>query len=509
MTDDELASSDAGTLGALMTAGTVSSAEIVEALLARIDRFDQAPDGLRTVLEVNPQATVEARSLDAERASGHVRGPLHGVPVLLKDNVDAAGPLHTTAGSWALRGTRPVVDAPLVRRLRDAWAVVLGKANLSEWANYRSTGSTSGWSAVGGLTLNPWDRNRTTCGSSSGSAAAVAAGFGPLSIGTETDGSIVCPASMCGVVGVKPTIGLVPTAGVVPISHSQDSVGPMARTVRDAAVLLAALAGVAPTAYLDAASWSRSPSPAWLRGVRIGRPRAGAAPDAGIAAAVQTAIEVLAAAGATIVEDVEVPSLDRLDRADELTVLDHEIKAGLAAYLATRPPGGPRTLADVIAYNREHADVELCHFDQDIFERAERTTGLQAPAYLAARQRCVEVSRAGGIDAVLAEHHLDALVLPSGGPAWPVDLLHGDGGPPVAEPEDDPPGYLTLAALAGYPVVTVPCGLVDGMPAGVAFSGTAGSEAMLLRLAHAYEVSAFGPEGSVAALGPAPATRTP
>jgi amidase len=509
VTDDELTRSDAGTLGALLTARTVSSAEIVAALLTCVDRLDRPPDGLRSVLEVNPEATTEAHALDAERRAGQVRGPLHGVPVLLKDNVDTAAPLHTTAGSWALRGTRPAGDAPLVRRLRDAGVVVLGKANLSEWANYRSTGSTSGWSAVGGLTLNPWDRTRTTCGSSSGSAAAVAAGFAPLSIGTETDGSIVCPASMCGVVGVKPTVGVVPSAGVVPISHSQDSVGPMARTVRDAAVLLAVLAGMAPTAYLKAASWSRSPVPGSLRGVRIGRPRPLSTPEAGIAAAVEAVIEVLAAAGATVVDDVEVASLGRLDRADELTVLDHELKAGLAAYLATRPPGAPRTLADVLAYNREHADLELCHFDQDIFERAERTTGLQAPAYLAARQRCIEVSRAGGIDAVLAEHHLDALVLPSSGPAWPVDLVHGDDGPPSdTEQDDDPAGYLTLAALAGYPLVTVPCGLVDGMPAGVAFSGTAGSEAMLLRLAHAYEVSAFGPEGSVGALGLPSAIRT-
>lgn len=502
---DDLSWLDAAALNGLLASGATSSAEIVDLSLRRIERVDQATDGVRAVLEVNPEAAAEAELLDRERAVGDLRGPLHGLPVLVKDNIDTAAPLHTTAGSWALHGTSPAADAPLVRRLRAAGMVVLGKANLSEWANYRSTRSTSGWSAVGGLTRNPWRLTHTACGSSSGSAAGIAVGLAPLSIGTETDGSIVCPASVCGVVGLKPTVGLVPSAGVVPISHSQDSVGPMARTVRDAAVLLAVLTGRSPDAYLAPPGTPAS----GLRGVRLGVPRPGIwTRSPAVAAAVEAALEVLAAAGATIVDEVAVPSLASIDPADELTVLDHELKAGLAAYFATRPPGGPRTLAELIANNREHADLELVHFDQDIFERSELTTGLDDPAYLQARQRCVDASRARGIDAVLAAHRLDALVLPSSGPAWPIDLVHGDDGPVQDRAAQDVDehgfGSSTLPALAGYPIVTVPCGLGDGLPVGVSFTGTAGSEAVLLRIADAYERSAFGPDGATAALGPPP-----
>jgi len=492
---------DARGMSLLMAAGVVSAAEIAAALLTRIEETDVGPDGIRSVLEVNPEAVREAKRLDAERVAGAPRSPLHGVPVLIKDNIDTAAPLHTTAGSWTLHGTAPVADAPLVRRLRDAGMVILGKANLSEWANYRSTHSTSGWSAVGGLTRNPWDRTRSAGGSSSGSAAALAGGLAPLSIGTETDGSIVCPAAFCGVVGLKPTLGLVPTAGVVPISRSQDSVGPMARTVRDAAVLLAALTGSGPDTYLPLTATGAHP----LRGLCIGVPRPGIWTDnAQVAAAVDAALGVLAAAGATIVDEVRVPSLERLDPADELAVLDHEFKVGLAAYLATRRGDVPRTMAEVISSNREHAGVELVHFDQDILERCDRTTGLTAPEYVAARQRCVDASRANGIDAVLAEHRLDVLVMPSGDPAWLIDLEHGDGGPPSTESdldaEVDRPGASTLPAMAGYPIVTVPCGLVEGLPVGVAFTGPAGSDGLLLRIADAYEVAAFGPAGATAAL---------
>jgi amidase len=483
--------------------GAVSSRELVELLLTRI-AADTGPDALHAVLETNPDALADAARLDVERSTGRVRGPLHGMPLLIKDNVDTAAPLHTTGGSSALKDTSPLRDAEVVARVRAAGLVVLGKSNLSEWANYRSTHSISGWSAVGGLTRNPHHPTKSAGGSSSGSGSAVAAGLAPMAVGTETDGSIICPAAFCGIVGLKPTLGLVPTTGVIPIARSQDVVGPMTRTVRDAALLLAAMVGEPGAAGLDPAQSEVDHAP--LRGARLGVPRVGVwTSDARVSATVEAAIAVLESLGATIVDPVEIPNLAEIADADELTVLDHEVKAGLADYLATRPPGGPRTLADLIAFNREHADVELSRFDQDIFERAQETTGLDAADYLAARARCLRRSRDEGLDVVFAEHRLDALVMPSADLAF--DLI------PTGDRDRDQGadytgsrmvGPTSLPAMAGYPMLTVPCGVVDRLPVGLGFVGRANRERLLLRLGHAYELAAFGSDGSAAAFPPPP-----
>jgi len=494
--DDELTSATDG-----LRSGTVSSRELVELLLARIDAAS-GPTGLHAVLETNPEAAADAARLDAERATGRVRGPLHGMPVLVKDNVDTAAPLHTTGGSYALKDTSPLRDAAVVEHLRAAGLVVLGKTNLSEWANYRSTSSISGWSAVGGLTRNPHDSARSPGGSSSGSGAAVAAGLASLSIGTETDGSIICPAAFCGVVGLKPTLGLVPTAGVIPVAQSQDVVGPMTRTVRDAALLLAAMTGRPDAGALDPSHSGVDRLP--LQGARLGLPRDGVwTKDQRVSAAVEAAVAVLASLGATIVDPVAIPSLAEIAAADELTVLDHEVKVGLAAYLASRPPGGPRSLAELIAFNQAFADIELARFDQDIFERAEATTGLDAAVYVAARERCLRLSRTEGLDAVFARHDLDALVMPSADLAFDLGVgADSDRNEGADYTGDRAVGPTSLPAMAGYPMLTVPCGLVDGLPVGLGLVGLAGHERVLLRIGHAYEMAAFGPTGSAAAFPP-------
>ena len=480
MTD--LAFADVAQLRALLGSGEVSAREVTADLVARIERLDPT---LHSVIQVNPRAVEEAD--DAQGGTG----PLAGVPVLVKDNIDTAAPLHTTAGSLALREGFAAADAPLVRAIRDAGGVILGKANLSEWANYRSSASTSGWSAVGGLTANPHDLARSAGGSSSGSGAAVAAGLAPLAVGTETDGSISCPASLNGVVGVKPTVGLVPRTGVVPIAFSQDTAGPMARSVADAALLLEVLA------FADAAdamtardgrprevSYMAAARPGRLDGLRVGLPRKALfGYHVGMDAVVQRAVDQLADLGAEIVDDVALPGLDSLGDA-EFTVLDHELKDGLRRYLATRPDGA-RSLADLVAFNREHADEELAWFGQEIFERAERTTGLDAQEYCEARARCVQAATDEGIDAALREHALDALAMPSYSPAWVSDLVLGD---------KILGGCSTLPALAGYPLISVPCGSVPGpmapLPVGLALTATAWSEPVLLRIAAAYEAVA-------------------
>ena len=493
--DDELATATDG-----VRTGRVSSAELVDLLLARI-AADSGPDGLAAVLETNPAAAADAARLDAERTTGRVRGPLHGMPVLIKDNVDTAAPLHTTAGSYALKDTSPVRDAAVVDHLRAAGLVVLGKTNLSEWANYRSTSSISGWSALGGLTRNPHDSSKSAGGSSSGSGAAVAAGLASFAVGTETDGSIICPAAFCGVVGLKPTLGLVPTTGVIPIARSQDTVGAMTTTVRAAAALLAAMTGH-PDPGFDPSDTEVDRSP--LRGVRLGVPRDGIwTSDQRVSATVEAAIAVLLSLGATIVDPVLITSLAEIEEADELTVLDHELKAGLAEYLGTRAPAGPRSLADLIAFNRRFADLELARFDQDIFERAETTTGLDAPAYRGARERCVRLSRTEGLDAVFATHDLDALVMPSADLAFDLGLqVVGDRDQRGDYTGERTVGPTSLPAMAGYPMLTVPCGLVDGLPVGLGLVGLAHHDRVLLRVGHAYELVAFGPAGSAAAFPP-------
>ncbi len=466
---------DVRTLGRRYADGSGTAAETVTALLRRIDEVDRSGPTLRSVIRTDPEAVATASRLDDERAAGRTRGPLHGVPVLVKDNVDTAGALGTTAGSLALCDAGPAADAPLVTRLRAAGALVLGKANLSEWANFRSTGSSSGWSAVGGLSVNPYALDRSAGGSSSGSAAAVAAGLAPVAVGTETDGSIVCPAALCGVVGLKPTVGLVEGAGIVPISHSQDTAGPMARTVWDAAMLLDVLA-VRPR---DDA-FTASCRPDGLRGARIGVPRRGlwgysrAADDLA-----EEAVRLLAAQGAVLVDPADLPSMEELAASEaETTVLDTEFKADLEAYLATRGPGSPRTLAEVMAFNEAHADAELVHFGQERFEQALHAGGLDDPAYREALETCRRLGRTDGIDAALGAHDLDALVMPAYPPAWKIDLVNGD---------QVPGGCPQAAAVAGYPVLTVPCGTAAGLPVGLAFMGTAWSEPTLIRLAYAYE----------------------
>lgn len=450
-----------------------SAVAAVEELQARGRAVDPL---VRAVCTPHPGALTAAARLDTERADGRVRGPLHGVPVLVKDNIDTAD-LPTTAGSLALaEQPPPPQDAVVVRRLRQAGCVVLGKTNLSEWANFRGTASSSGWSAYGGLTRNPYALNRSAGGSSSGSGAGVAAGLADLAVGTETSGSIVCPAALTGVVGLKPTVGLVPQQGIVPISHSQDTAGPMTRTVRQAAALLTVLAG----GGTDYVAHCRGDD---LTGVRIGVPRGPLwGYSAGLDRVTEEALVLLSGRGATLVDELSLPSPGE---EDLLTVLCHELKVDLEAYLATRKPGGPRTLADLIAFNRDHADVELRYFGQELFELAENSDGLDAPQYVAARLAALRVGR-DGIDGLLRAHRLDALVMPSYPPAWSIDLVNGDH---VLGSSS------THAALAGYPLLTVPSGLVEGLPVGITFSGTAHSDATLIRLAEAFETARINAQG--------------
>jgi amidase len=453
------------------------SVATVEAALARSEEVEPL---IASICTPNPAALDEAARLDAESAAGHRRGPLHGVPVLVKDNVDTAG-LATTAGSLALVDVPPPAeDAPLIRRLREAGCVLLGKSNLSEWANFRSSRSSSGWSGYGGLTRNPYALNRSAGGSSSGSGAAVAAGIVPLAIGTETNGSIVCPAAVNGVVGIKPGVGLVPQQGIVPISHSQDTAGPMALTVREAATLLTVLTG----GRIDYAAACAGED---LNGIRIGVPREpqlwGFTPA--LDELTEQALATLSAQGASIVDELKLPDSDY---ETQLTVLYHELKVDLAAYLKTRHESAPRSLADVIAFNKENAATELEHFGQELLERSEATEGLAAPEYVAARLTCLAAGRRG-IDDLLTEHGLDLLVMPGYPPAWTIDLVNGD--------QVNGGNCSTHAALAGYPLVSVPAGTVAGLPVAVTFAGTHGGETKLIRVAHAFEIARGSVHGPI------------
>ncbi len=459
-----------------LTERSLTVAELTAAYLARIDDIDSGATGVHAVLEVNPDAMEIARALDDELSAGRSRGPLHGIPVLVKDNIDTADAMLTTAGSLALTESRPQHDAACVARLREAGAVILGKTNLSEWANFRSTASTSGWSARGGQTWNPYVLDRSPCGSSSGSAAAVAANLAMAALGTETDGSIVCPSSVCGVVGVKPTLGLVSTAGVIPIAHSQDCVGVHGRTVADAAALLGVIAGADDSQHYLAAL-----RPDALHGARIGVLRqqfGGYSPAADRLFA--DALTALSACGAVLVDPAILRSADELATSKaELTVMYHEFHADLDAYLAARGDPRVRSLEDVIAFNRAHADEQMPHFGQEHMEAAVQTGGLHDPAYLAARAECVRLSRTEGLDALLDAERLDALVALTGGPAWLVDHISSDH---YSGSSSEP------AAMAGYPAVTVPMGMVAGeLPVGITFTGGALSEATLLAFAYAFE----------------------
>ena len=469
-------------LQADMTARRASSADLVRAYLKRIDQLDRRGPTLRSIIALNPQALAQARALDAERRAGRLRGPLHGVPVLIKDNIDTLE-MPTTAGSLALKDNHTRRDAPVVARLRAAGAVILGKTNLSEWANIRSNSSMSGWSAVGGLVRNPYALDRTACGSSSGSGAAVAASLAAAAVGTETDGSVVCPASINGLVGLKPTLGLVSRTYVVPISHSQDTPGPMAKIVRDAAAMLTAMAGSDPadpaTAGADARrrDYAAGLSASALSGLRVAVYRPGNM-GTDLTARLDAALSVLRAAGAILV-DIKRPASDGLGEA-ELTVLLTELKADLDAYIATTPPGvATRTLDQVIAFNRANAATEMPFFGQELFEQAAATKGLRDPAYLAARAKSLRLAGAEGIDAMLKSANATILVQPSYGAAWLSDTVYGDqyGGPSASG----------MAAVAGYPHLTIPMGLVDGLPVGLSFVATAHGDQAVLGAGYAYE----------------------
>ena len=475
-------------LSADMASGAVTSEGLVRLYLHRIETLDRDGPKLGSVLAVNPRALDDARRLDAERAGGKVRGALHGIPVLLKDNIESADPLPTTAGSLALAENQGNRDAPIVARLRAAGAVILGKSNLSEWANMRANRSTSGWSALGGLTRNPYSLDCTACGSSSGSGAAVAANLTALAVGTETDGSVTCPGAMNGIVGLKPTVGLLSRRYIVPISHSQDTAGPMTRTVADAAAMLTVMAGtdsldpataeadrrrVDYVAALDAGS---------LEGARLGvlRPRKGIYGDAA-EEVFEKALGQLRDAGAELIE-VELPVSRGMIGRNEIIVLLYEFKVGLNAYLAdTAAAVKTRTLAAVIEFNKREAEHELKYFGQELFIRAEATDGLESPVYKTALAENRRLAGPKGIDRLLGEHRLDALVAPTTGPAFKIDFENGD---------RFQGGQMILAAVSGYPHLTVPMGQAGGLPIGISFIGAAWSEARLLSLGYAFEKKA-------------------
>lgn len=472
-------------LQAGMRSGKWTSKSITEAYLARIEAMNTQGPALRAVIEVNPDAAAIAAALDAERKTKGPRGPLHGVPVLVKDNVATRDRMNTTAGSLALVGVQPPRDAFLAARLRAAGAVILGKANLSEWANFRSTHSSSGWSGRGGQCRNPNVLDRTPSGSSSGSAAAVAASLCPVAIGTETNGSIVSPSSCCGIVGIKPTLGLVSRAGVIPISHNQDTAGPMARTVTDAAILLSAITGVDPrdpataAGAGKAADYTKALSPGALKGARIGVARKrffGPSPKAD--ALINAALDVLRGLGAVIVDpaDFDPPGSSR---DSEFTVLLYDFKADLNAYLADLGPASPmKSLADLIAFDTAHADQEMPYFGQEIFLQAQEKGPLTDKAYQDALAADGKYARTDGLDATFAKYQVDAIVAPTNGPPSPIDLVNGEG---------DSGSFSGPAAIAGYPHVTVPAGYTFGLPVGLSFVGAPWTEAKLIGYAYAYE----------------------
>src|ERR1043166_9084659 len=468
-------------------AGKYTARRVAEMYLKRIEEVDRRGPALNSVIEVNPEALAIADALDRERKAGRVRGPLHGVPVLIKDNIGTADRMETTAGSLALVGARPARDAFVAERLREAGAVILGKTNLSEWANFRSTHSTSGWSGRGGQTRNPYALDRNPCGSSSGSGAAVSANLCLVAVGTETDGSIVCPSGTCGVVGIKPTLGVVSRSGIIPIAHSQDTAGPMARTVRDAAALLQVLAAEDPADRVPGggpnfANWTAgvagSLDPGALRGARIGVARKFFGFNDQVDKLMADAIDLMKREGATVVDPADMPTHGKLD-APEFDVLLFEFKADINKYLAELPAGDhPRTLKDLIDFNDKNRDKEMPFFGQEIFTKAQAKGPLTDPAYLKALRSCRTLSRAQGLDAVMTRNNLDAIIAPTGGPAWTTDLLNGD---------HFTGGSSTPAAVAGYPNVQVPAGYVYGLPIGISFYGRAFTEPKLIRIAYAYE----------------------
>jgi amidase len=454
-----------------LQSGKYTSRELVEKYSDRITEIDKKGPGLYSVIEMNPDAEKIAAALDRERKERGVRGPLHGIPILIKDNIDTQDRMMTTAGSLALVGAKPARDAFVAQRLREAGAVILGKTNLSEWANFRSSKSSSGWSARGGQTRNPYVLTRNPCGSSSGSGAAVAANLCTGAIGTETDGSIVCPSSANSLVGIKPTVGLISGAGIIPIAHSQDTAGPMTRTVSDGAIILGALAGalVDYTQHLDKDG---------LRGMRLGVARKHFGFNDRVDKIMEDLLAEMKRLGAILIDPADIPTSGKFDDS-EFEVLLYEFKADLNTYLAGLGPQAPvRSLKDIIAFNEKNRDREMPYFGQDIMIKAEAKGPLTSKPYLAALRKNHLLTRAQGIDFVMKKNRLDALVAPTGGPAWPTDWINGD---------HFSGGYSSASAVAGYPHITVPAGYVFGLPVGISFFGGALSEPKLIKIAYAFE----------------------
>jgi len=467
-----------------MNSGKFTARSLVEKYLERIQDLDSQGPALNSVIELNPDALSIADALDAERKSKGSRGPLHGIPVLIKDNIGTADAMMTTAGSLALLGFTPAKDSGVARRLREAGAVILGKTNLSEWANFRSSHSSSGWSGRGGQTRNPYALDRNPCGSSSGSGAAVSANLCAAAVGSETDGSIVCPSSANGIVGIKPTVGLVSRAGIIPIAHSQDTAGPMCRTVADAAALLGALAGTdaddaatkAPgrRAYAD---YTQFLDRAGLRGARIGVVQHEYAFSESVEPVWRAALDAMKHEGAVLIDPVEIASLGKFDDS-ELDVLLYEFKHDLNAYLTSSVQPPVHSLKEIIEFNERYRERELALFGQDLFVKAQKKGPLSEKAYVDALAKNHRLTRTEGIDAAMDKHRLDALVAPTAGPSWLTDPIDGD---------HDMGGSSSLPAVAGYPNIHVPAGFVFGMPVGVSFFGRAWSEPKLIKIAYAFE----------------------
>jgi amidase len=469
-----------------LKSGKYTSRRLCTAYLARIQQIDGAGPTLKSVIETNPDALALADAADADRKAGRVRGPLHGIPILIKDNIATGDRMKTTAGSLALADAPAPRDSTVAKRLREAGAIIIGKTNLSEWANFRSTHSVSGWSGRGGLCKNPYALDRNACGSSSGTGAAISANLAAAGVGSETDGSIVCPSGANSLVGIKPTLGLVSRRGIVPISHTQDTAGPMARTVADAAALLGVLAGVDPDDAATAAAgghieadYTKFLDPNGLKGARIGVARTKFFGYSSVTDKLAlAAIDAMKQAGAVIVDPADIPHAGEYDDA-EFTVLLYEFKADLNAYLAGLGAQAPnKTLADLIAWNDRNHDRELAYFGQEIFTMAQDKGPLTDDAYIEALAHCRRLSRTEGLDAVFAKEKLDALVAPTGSPAWTTDLVNGDHFLGASS---------TPAAVAGYASIAVPVGYARGLPVGMSFIGTAWSEPTLIRLAYAYE----------------------
>jgi len=469
-----------------MAAGRFTARYLVERYIERVEALDWEGPATRNVLELNPDALEIAERLDTERRSKGPRGPLHGIPVIVKDNIDTADKMMTTAGSYALLGSRAKRDAFLVERLRAAGAIILGKANLSEWANFRGSHSSSGWSGRGGQGKNPYVLDRNPCGSSSGSGASVSANYCAGAVGTETNGSILCPSSANSVVGIKPTVGLVSRSGIIPIAHSQDTAGPMARTVADAAALLSAMTGIDDRDPATRESrghvqpdYTRFLDPDGLRGARIGLPREryfGFSEEAD--RLMEEAIQALRDAGAEIIDPADIPNAGEINRPS-YQVLLYEFKADLNKYLAGLGPSAPvKTLEEIIAFNEAHRDLELKYFGQEQMLRAQEKGPLTEQEYLESLEQAKRLAGPEGIDAVMEEHQLDALAAPTGSPPWPIDLVNGD---------NYMGGSSSPAAIAGYPNISVPAGCVFGLPVGISFFGRAWSEPALIRIAYAFE----------------------